>query len=177
MDRRDGWSCTILLQSVESHYINKLDRFVQCHPTLKCWGPGSKVIKSWEEVLTWVRLQSPGAEKKENEPNLNICVAFCVITVNCWNNCTWPIHLKRLTWRTARGGGSPTSSQQRLSINPNFKKQESSKDHRESMRCPEFRNYDVSPSTKHKRGIKSQSWMNFLALGIVSQTKPYMGSL
>ena len=24
------------------------------------------------------------------------------------------------------------------------------------MRCPEFRNYDVSPGTKHKRGVKSR---------------------
>ena len=24
------------------------------------------------------------------------------------------------------------------------------------MRCPKFRNYDVSPGTKHKRGVKSR---------------------
>ena len=24
------------------------------------------------------------------------------------------------------------------------------------MRCPEFKNYDVSPGTKHKRGVKSR---------------------
>ena len=39
------------------------------------------------------------------------------------------------------------------------------------MRCPKFKNYDVSTSTKQKRGIKSQSQRNFLELGIVSQTK------
>ena len=28
--------------------------------------------------------------------------------------------------------------------------------HGGSMRCPKFRNYDVSPGTKHKRGVKSR---------------------